>query len=1007
MNQQQPPSVPPPSMESISLVVALSSAENRDLHVKAIQARDAALSASPESYSTLCHELLKILLHADQIGSLIPSSHGNIHSSVASLWSSTAPNSGIVTLESKWLHLGQISGLMLKNAIRVPPHQTFAILPPVAMAMRPLLLQSLQCSHAPLRNVASTILATAVTFHPGSLLHVSQWADCVDYLLLQSSSSTHGTDTSNNCTLGAALTLQKILQDQPYALSTIQLDAAIPVWIQQTTTSSSTSGSNNTNSTPPNSTIPRIAIDCLSRSIPRQPAALVAHWTDYLQALSGATAHSPGAVCQSLTAIVQYRPAGLITSRHNAGATSNDDPLLQSILSFLCSSTAQTQDEGLALDACDFWLTMATTANDEVDRSSLALYSMVEQQVLPQLIPILLQQMVYTEEQRLELEAAQTRIHDQQQLQQQQQQQPSGDNPYQSTTDDGMADDVDDPDDTEWNIRKCAAASLDALANLYGDSVVVLVLPQLEQGLTQSNDPWIHEACLLALGAIAGVSSAQTTSFLDKMLPRCVSLLQQKQQVMVPLQSIAAWALSQYATWVIQHALVPTTETLLAHIQSSSPKVQITCLSALNTLIHEAGADVATASPNLYPTLVVILEQQRHQASNNRLLITILDVFVSLAECCPTATDPQHYVPALLQLWDRLASVDPSDTTLLPLMECLAVLAPALKKDGYHPFALETLDTALCMIETVGMFLMEQDDLTDDEVDPIVCATDVVDGLVVCFASDFGALLQSSPRYVPTFGNLVLALLEHAVAAVRTAALALAGDLCRHVPQLVPMEPIVRAAVDNMDPTTSGMTTSMNAIWAIGQVCKSGMGRPVLEPLAVQIVQNLVHVLGSRGMHLSTEERGVAENAAVCMGRLALIDPKFCATEVWRCLLGWCDALGKVREAEERREAFTGFVQTIYANPQSIMQASSNITETLGCILFAILTWHLDGTAVSSKGNWQQSFQPFPPNEKELFAALTRLVGDLKVFAGEQNWLTVQKNLPVAVRQFFREVYQV
>lgn len=71
--------------------------------------------------------------------------------------------------------------------------------------------------------------------------------------------------------------------------------------------------------------------------------------------------------------------------------------------------------------------------------------------------------------------------------------------------DDGEDSDDDDDcdgDNSEWNLRKCSAAALDLLANVFHDELLPVVLVILKETLFH-NDWVTKEAAVLALGAIA------------------------------------------------------------------------------------------------------------------------------------------------------------------------------------------------------------------------------------------------------------------------------------------------------------------------------------------------------------------------------------------------------------------------------------------------------------------------------------------------------------------------
>jgi hypothetical protein len=110
---------PPPNGQVLSLVSALSQTENHDLHVQAIQARDLALSSSPDSYGNLCLQLAYLLVGSDQLESLFQ----RIEAPELEVWRQTDPNTTarIQANPTMWVPFGQMAGLILKNALLRPP----------------------------------------------------------------------------------------------------------------------------------------------------------------------------------------------------------------------------------------------------------------------------------------------------------------------------------------------------------------------------------------------------------------------------------------------------------------------------------------------------------------------------------------------------------------------------------------------------------------------------------------------------------------------------------------------------------------------------------------------------------------------------------------------------------------------------------------------------------------------------------------------------------------------
>ena len=102
-----------------------------------------------------------------------------------------------------------------------------------------------------------------------------------------------------------------------------------------------------------------------------------------------------------------------------------------------------------------------------------------------------------------------------------------------------------DDNDNEWTLCKCAAASLDALAGLFGASNrLPSLLPALQEGLGH-DDQWVREANILALGAIADGCKAELMLHLAVLHPFLLCQLTLAES-MPQLRCIAAWTLAGY-----------------------------------------------------------------------------------------------------------------------------------------------------------------------------------------------------------------------------------------------------------------------------------------------------------------------------------------------------------------------------------------------------------------------------------------------------------------------------
>ena len=274
-------------------------------------------------------------------------------------------------------------------------------------------------------------------------------------------------------------------------------------------------------------------------------------------------------------------------------------------------------------------------------------------------------------------------------------------------------DDMDDDEGNEWTLRRCSAASLDALAEFYGpEPILPPLLPVLEKGLS-ATDPWVQEASILALGAIAEGCREAMIPHMMQLHPFLMTHLAapESPDTLPQVKSIAAWTLGRYSSWVVEqvqsgaqgHLLAHMTEIFLARLCDKNRRVQVACCSAFGVVIESAGDLMVPYLEPMFQNLVPAL--LRYQGRSLHILI---DTFGIIADYVGAAIGesslPNIYIPPLLQMWDGIAKHDPSDRTLLPLMESLASIAIVCGAN-FQPYALETFNNAMCIIESVMLAL--------------------------------------------------------------------------------------------------------------------------------------------------------------------------------------------------------------------------------------------------------------------------------------------------------------
>lgn len=111
--------------------------------------------------------------------------------------------------------------------------------------------------------------------------------------------------------------------------------------------------------------------------------------------------------------------------------------------------------------------------------------------------------------------------------------------------------DYDDGDDdgslSDWNLRKCSAAALDVLANVFRDDLLPILIPILKETLFHQD--WdIKESGILALGAIAEGCMNGMINHLPELIPYLINCLNDKKAL---VRAITCWTLSRYSHWVV------------------------------------------------------------------------------------------------------------------------------------------------------------------------------------------------------------------------------------------------------------------------------------------------------------------------------------------------------------------------------------------------------------------------------------------------------------------------
>jgi hypothetical protein len=373
-----------------------------------------------------------------------------------------------------------MAGLYLKNNI-VAYYDQFH--PEVRNYIKECCLQSIMNPHPLVRNTTGTLMTTIIT--KGTL---KDWPQLLPRFIQLLESSDY-----NTCD-GVLSALHKICEDSADSMDNEDLGKPsryiIPKCIMLLNS--------------PYEKIRVYALTCLYPFIRRKSESLMAHMSTFIENLyhraSDPCAEVRKYVCQSLVALIEIWPEELMVQMA---------PVVEYML--YCSQDA---DPRVALEACEFWIAFAEQPSS---------YDMIRP-LLPKLVPILLKNMVYTEEELatmrdIDEDASvpdrpedvkprfhKAKVHGFEHNEVFIKEKKEGDSKRVTFLDEEEEEEDEEDEDnieySEWNLRKSAAASLDMMASMFAEDLPPHMMTTLSQLLHSSK--WEErESAILALGAVA------------------------------------------------------------------------------------------------------------------------------------------------------------------------------------------------------------------------------------------------------------------------------------------------------------------------------------------------------------------------------------------------------------------------------------------------------------------------------------------------------------------------
>jgi transportin-1 len=677
-------------------------------------------------------------------------------------------------------------------------------------------------------------------------------------------------------------------------------------------------------------------------------------------------------VCKGLVYIAQHHPALFGGS-------------LPVVIQFLLVSSRHTVYR-IRLEALQFW-PIAIMNGDWLP---------LVQTVVPDLLPILMDNMIYSQEDFLNMDEGLLVDDDATVPDRAEDMAPRF---HKESSDDGedIADDDEDlsgPLSTwgsEWTVRKSAASALDHMATAYRDSILPFVLPLIEAKLR--SEQWETQECaLLALGAI-GHGCMQG---LSPHLPNILQLLESISKSRKPLlRSISCWTISRFAAWISfdthrEVALPLSLSVILLRMLDQNKRVQEAAVSAFVSVAEEVGMYLEEYLPDI---IKAINQGLTYYQSKN--LLILLDAIACLFEAMgPEVMSKPEIIQALIpRIVSSFRGVNfaTEKQLSLSLFECLTSICtnvgPGIGLDALE-FIMRKCTAVLeaninAYIQITG--LMSREEKPDNDV--LACALDLLCGVLDGLA-DAAPNVVMKVNFIPIVCKLVsqfeheskLPLVRNYYSnTVRQCAFALIGDIAKTCSVLLDDESLrgvmtVLIAYVSVGP----ISVSNNASWAIGEISMR-RGFHFIEPFVDSISAALLNNL--KRFEASTRPI-VRQNAAIALGRLGLVaSAKMISSGIFPEMFdAWCEVIKKLRTDGEKLTAVKGFTLCVEASPRTALSK-----ERLK-LLFEMIA----------------SMNP-PPTPLEM--SLKSIILMYRQMLGVDDWASLWTSFPIEIQYRINQAY--
>ncbi|KAL2871852.1 putative importin beta-2 subunit [Aspergillus lucknowensis] len=722
--------------------------------------------------------------------------------------------------------------------------------------------------------------------------------------------------------------------------------------------------------------------------LPHRPKVLISSMDVFLshlfQLANDATIEVQRTVCQAFAQLVDFAPEKLI-------------PHMDGLVNYIIMQQQSQIDPELNLDAAEFWLVAGEQA---------ALQQALAQH-MPKIVPVLLQSMVYDEEEAIRLagEGDDADVEDREEDLKPQfarskagrldtpkiANQQNGSTPAPKDDDElseGEIEDSefgDDPED-EWTLRKCSAAALDVFSNVYHEPIFGIILPYLKE--TLRHEQWVQrEAAVLTLGAVADGCMDAVTPHLPELVPYLISLLNDPQPV---VRQITCWCLGRYSEWASHipdpakraSFFEPMMEGILRRMLDGNKKVQEAAASAFASLEEKS-------DENLIPYCEPILRQfvLCFGKYKDRNMYILYDCVQTLAECVMGELAKPQLVDILMPaLIDRYNKVSDQSRELFPLLECLGYVAAAYG-DTFAPFAPPLFQRCTKIVyENLQEYMasVNNQGIEEPDKDFLVTSLDLLSAIIQAIdPRKSGELVANSQ---PRFFDLLCFCMEDPNYEVRQSSYALLGDCAISIfPQLEPfinnIMPILIKQLDldliRDDDRHTGFSVLNNACWSCGEIAVNE--KAALSPYVEKLYHGLLAIINNEEIIDS-----VNENAAMALGRLGICCSDELAPRLAEYAGVFFNSMSRIDFTREKASAFLGFNQVVMKNPAAM-------ESSLGDYFQAI-------AAFPTKSLHQEEYHDIQSSFQQVLQGYKSMIPDFDSFMS-------QLSPPVA--QKLRSVYQI